>query len=512
MVDKREAFSNRDRNVFLITADRGIDRGALISRYSRTASLDIREVYDKEFAANSERGSEFYRRVFSDYGDESVAELVFAQVGVQGVSNIVSKMMEDLRIGLSFIEKSSRYVRYDKKVNGRYLFLSAEEAGINGNLQTEYDDLCRDLFIFYSECYGQVTGYFEKTNPIENCAFANRKDSSESLYSDLSGNEKELAQKAYSSAIRARALDDLRYILPASTLTNLGISGNARGFIHLVSKMKATGLTEALKLADDIYNELLPEFPEIINAATSDYGRSNIDYIRERESFRSDPQSIKHETVELISFNTEEEELKKIGLAYSIKTGSTVQNRDDVISFINKQAEMRKNRRNKPSREFEIPVYQFLISTNYGAFRDLQRHRMMTIIRGFLNPKSGYDTPVSIRNDEKLLSDFALLMKRAAVLWEKISVKNGYEIAQYVIPYAYRYPIYVSVNLKEACYLTELRSTPQAHFDLRKISVSIYDSIKSVHPNLSNIIRFVDKADYPLGRIFAEFRKEKKTA
>ena len=115
MAEKREAFSNRDRNVFLITAERGIDRGALISRYSRTASLDIREVYDKEFAANSERGSEFYRRVFSDYGDESVAELVFAQVGVQGVSNVVSKMMEDLRIGLSFIEKSSRYVRYDKK-------------------------------------------------------------------------------------------------------------------------------------------------------------------------------------------------------------------------------------------------------------------------------------------------------------------------------------------------------------------------------------------------------------
>ena len=136
-------------------------------------------------------------------------------------------------------------MRYDKKVNGKYLYLSAEEAGINGNLQTEYDDLCKDLFTFYSECYGKVSGYFEKTNPIENCAFANRKDSSESLYSDLSANEKELAQKAYGSAIRARALDDIRYILPSSTLTNLGISGNARAFIHLVSKMKATGLIEA---------------------------------------------------------------------------------------------------------------------------------------------------------------------------------------------------------------------------------------------------------------------------
>ena len=512
MVEKREAFSNRDRNVFLITAERGIDRGALISRYSRTASLDIREVYDKEFAANSERGPDFYRRVFSDYGDESVAELVYAQVGVQGVSNIVSKMMEDLRIGLSFIEKSSRYVRYDKKVNGKYLYLSPEDTGISENLQAEYDDLCRDLFTFYSGCYNKVYEYFEKTNPIQNCAFTNRKDSSEILYSDLSADEKVLAQKAYASAVRARALDDIRYILPASTLTNLGISGNARAFIHLVSKMKATGLNEAGKLADDIYNELLPEFPEIINAATSDYGRSNIDFMRERESFRPNPQSNQHDNVELISFNSEEEELRKIGVAYSIKTGSTSMNKDDVISFINKQAAMRKNRRNKPPREFELPVYNFVISTNYGAFRDLQRHRMMTIIRGFLNPKSGYDIPVSIQHDENLLSDFKLLMERTATLWDKISAKNGYAIAQYVIPYAYRYPIYVSINLKEACYLTELRSTPQAHFDLRKISASIYDSIKAVHPNLSNIFRFVDKTDYPLGRIFAEFRKEKKTS
>ena len=116
-----DEFSNTDDDVFLVRTRRMIDRGALLSRYSRTATLDIRELYRKEFENDERRGTEFYKKVFIEYGDESVSELVTAQMAIQNVSNVVSKRIEEVRVGLSFLEKSSRYVRYDRKVDGKSL-------------------------------------------------------------------------------------------------------------------------------------------------------------------------------------------------------------------------------------------------------------------------------------------------------------------------------------------------------------------------------------------------------
>ena len=120
----KKPFSNFDKNIFLINLESQLDRGALLSRYSRTASLDIRDLYSKEFENNESRGRDFYRRVFLEYGDESVAELVNIQLSIQNVSNITAKLIEESRIGLSYLEKSSRYVRYRKQEKIRNLGLN----------------------------------------------------------------------------------------------------------------------------------------------------------------------------------------------------------------------------------------------------------------------------------------------------------------------------------------------------------------------------------------------------
>jgi len=126
------SFSNEDRDVFIIKTDRMIDRGALMSRYSRASDPDIRSVFHREFEGNQKRSADFYRRIFLEYGDESIAELVTAQVGIQNVSNVISKVIEEIRIGLSYLEKSTRYVAYDRKVDGHYLFMQAEKIGLSG--------------------------------------------------------------------------------------------------------------------------------------------------------------------------------------------------------------------------------------------------------------------------------------------------------------------------------------------------------------------------------------------
>lgn len=512
MSEERGPFST-DRDVFLIKLERQIDRGALISRYSRTAALDIRDVYDKEFAANPDRGREFYRRVFAEYGDESVSELVYAQMGVQNISNIASKLMEDVRIGLSFIEKSSRYVRYDKKRNGRYLYLEASKCGLPQSFSEEYEELCDDLFEFYASKYDYMKSTIAQKYPIEERTFVSRSGEAEYGFDILSEEDKATAKKAYDSAVRSRALDELRFILPASTLTNLGVSGNARSYSYLIHSLRSSGLKEASRLAEDIFVELTSEFPEILESSDSKHGKSNLDYLSNRKQEMST--AIREDTgsngVILIGHDEENSALKLMQTAHEIHTGSPLSGgTGDMNKRILEYAEIRKNRRNKPPREFEIPRYHFTVTTNYGAFRDFHRHRMMTHIRGPLTCMLGYDTPQFISNSPEMKSEYDELMQRAASLWKRVFKAQGAEVAQYCVPYSYRYRTYASMDLREVTHFCELRSTPQAHPDLRFLAHDIYRAVQKVHPTLSKIIKFVDLGDYPLGRIFAEFRKEQK--
>src|SRR5216117_2085697 len=110
----KKHFSNVDKPVFAIITPRQVDRGALMSRYSRTDKT-MRRIFPDEFAGNPNRGEEFYERVLLEYGDDSVAELGEAQVAMEWLSNIDAKKIEDHRIGLSYLEKSSRYVAFDQK-------------------------------------------------------------------------------------------------------------------------------------------------------------------------------------------------------------------------------------------------------------------------------------------------------------------------------------------------------------------------------------------------------------
>ena len=513
MEDKEKAFSNRDKDVFLISLSRGMDRGALISRYSRAAALDIRDVYDKEFAENSDRGSEFYRKVFSEYGDESIAELISAQLGIQNVSNVVTKILEEQRIGLSFIEKSSRYVRYDKKDKQGYLYLKPEMIGISGRLASDYTDLCDSLFSLYAKTYEPLKKVIQDMYPPESCVFTSRKSGSSANLGSMDSEERKLALKAYDTAVRSRALDDLRYVLPASTLTNLGVSGNARSFTYLLARLKSSGLQEAKRLAQSIFEELHEEFAEIIKTSDSISPAVALPNAYATMDAIATPEIPGDSSVKLISYTPENEELRRMGLAISVANGNYGQvDIESVKSWVKNSADKRESRRDKPGREYEIPSYHFLVSTNYGAFRDLQRHRMMTIIRGKLSTRSGYDIPEIIANNQDMLSEFKDVMKRSESLWGDLRESYGPEVAQYCVPYAYRYPVYVAINMRELVHFAELRSTPQAHYDLRMIAVKMHEEVSKVHPCIASIAKFVDSGKYPLGRIFSEFRKEKKLA
>jgi len=272
-------FSNSNDDVFAIITPKQVDRGALMSRYSRT-DKNMRKVFLDEFLKNKNRGEEFYTRVLLEYGDDSVAELGGAQIAIEGLSNIAVKKIEDRRIGFSYLEKSSRYVSWDKKVNGKYKFYR-EPKIMKSRYKDRYLESCNLDFEVYSRNVEPMLKLIQENDPIENYKF---KSSSgvECQFSKLKNNDDiKSANRIYRAATKAKALDALRSLLPASTLTNVGITGNGRAFEYLLTLLFGSQLDEEKRLAKKIKRELDTTIKSFVRRSNDKYGKKLQKYLRD---------------------------------------------------------------------------------------------------------------------------------------------------------------------------------------------------------------------------------------
>src|SRR5207237_6618189 len=270
--------TNLDGQVFALRNLPEVVKGALFSRYSRTEK-SLRRVLLDEFINEPDSGferlagtppsdddmvavrraEEFYERGLVGYGDDSVAEVAGAHVAVEQTSTLAAKALEDSRIGISPLEKSTRYVRFDRLApDGRFLYYRSAELA-----SADYEPAADALFEAYSRLVEPATQAIRERFPQE---------------------EGE-TDRAWKAATRAKALDLLRGLLPAGTLTNLGLYGNGRAFEYLITKMAAHGLPECQALATSLHRELSLVIPAFVRRALDErYGKPAADrMVRVRE-------------------------------------------------------------------------------------------------------------------------------------------------------------------------------------------------------------------------------------
>ncbi|MGI0059057.1 MAG: FAD-dependent thymidylate synthase [Nitrosotalea sp.] len=517
-------FSNVDDSVFAITSPRQVDRGALMSRYSRT-DKSMRKIFLDEFAQNENRGEEFYDKVLLEYGDDSVAELGEAQIAIEGLSNIAVKKIEDRRIGLSYLEKSSRYVAWDKKVNDQFKFYR-EDAIIKSKFADKYLEACNLDFEVYSKNIQPAIKYMAEKEPIEKQQFRGSSGEDVSYSKLVSEEEVKSATRIYNATIRAKALDILRGILPASTLTNVGITGNGRAFEYLLTILYSSELEEERVLASKIQRELNTTIKSFVRRADDNHGKALQKYlsdIKEKSSALGKKHLKKKKKAErladLVDWQEEKKAEEKIisailyeqsgGASYreilkQVKKIKTSERKKIIKTF----SSLRNNRRQRPPRAFEMTEYTFDFLTNFGMFRDFHRHRVLTLERQLLAANHGYFRPDEIEQ-LGMKKDFDDCMYKSKEVWDSMKSEMP-EQAQYVVNFAYNYPYFMKLNLREAVHLIELRTVPQGHQDYRKVAQEMFKAINKVHPNLSNIIKFADMKSYSLERLEAEKRIEEK--
>ncbi len=518
-------FSNTEDNVFAITSPRQVDRGALMSRYSRT-DKSMRRIFLDEFLKNKNRGDEFYDRVLLEYGDDSVAELGEAQIAIEGLSNIAVKKIEDRRIGLSYLEKSSRYVAWNKKENGKYRF-HRDPKIMKSRFADMYEESCNFSFDTYSDNIEPMINYIREKYPIEKYSFKDSKDGREKPFSKLK-NESDIksAGMIYRGSIKAKALDILRGLLPASTLTNVGITGNGRAFEYLLTVLGSSELQEEQDLASKIKKELDTTIKSFVRRADDKYGKAFQKYLKDvrNKARQVTKKEIKTNSdtgsaTKLVDCELEKDAIDKIitSIMYEQSPSTSYEkilqqvkkiSKENKIKIINEFAKIRTNRRHRPSRAFENTFYTFDLCNNFGMFRDMHRHRALTLERQLLTTDHGYSMPdeIKVLGIEK---DYKDCMDKAKETFDKIRKKHP-EQGQYVVNFGYNYPYFMKFNLREACHLLELRTIPQGHADYRKVAQEMFKQINKVHPNLSKIMKYVDMKEYDLERFESEKRTEAK--
>ncbi len=525
--------TNTDRSVFVLTNLPEVIKGALFSRYSRS-TLGLRTLLLRDFIQEKESGfpdmqtgsnqsdsakktelaieyaQKFYDRILDGYGDDSIGELGGAHLALENISILATKTVEDARIGGSPLEKSTRYVTFAEKITGlsgnKEFRFYQEPTLLNSSHRDLYLETCRNLFETYVRFTEPLRTHVRKHLP----------------------RDPEISQAAYDRSVRARGFDIIRGLLPSATLTNMGVFGNGRFFETLIMKLRTEPFGELNEIGQFAFEELAKVIPSFVRRAEAGHRHfqdfQNFSLAQQKliskfnSKYLGQLKADSAEAVRLVDFDPEAESKLLAALLYS-HSGLTLQQiRERVRALpdsektrlIEETVALRNHRRHKPERGFEMPFYTFDILGDYGMYRDLQRHRMLTQERQPLTTRFGYDTPYEIE-DAGLGAEYHETMARSAEAFETIAKDFPYE-AQYVVPMSYNIRWYVHINLRALIWLTEIRSTPQGHTGYRRIAQEMFRKVEAAQPLLAKYMKFIDLNEYSLGRLSAEQRQEDKQA
>jgi thymidylate synthase ThyX len=510
-------FTNTNGPVFGLVNLPEVVKGALFARYSRSPK-SLRRLFLDEFSTAPEvgieaiaratggesgpvdltRAEDLYTRVFTQYGDDSVAQLGAMHLACEQSSNVLTKVLEWGRLA-AYLEQSTRYMFYDEPLGVRFRYTVPPEVagtGFEGDFTTTLDS----LFKLYGTLTRRLTAYYESLFP---------KGAGDSGF-------------VYRSTIRARVCDDLRGLLPAATISNVGIHGSGQAFEMLLLRMRAHPLAEVRQYSDLMLIELRKVAPAFLRRVdVADRGGEWSRYLEEtaaavrRIGERYDAPPPDRPEVTLVEWDPEGETKVAAAALYSV-TGLPDDHLLERVGALSEEerAELitayvgdRSNRRHKPGRAFERTGYRFDVLCDYGIFRDLQRHRMLTLEWQRLGTRHGYVVPAAI-DDLGLHDPWTTAMEAAAGLAARLGDAFGPDVAQYAVPFAYRVRFVMQLDAREAMHLIELRTAPGGHPGYRRVCQEMHRLIRQQagHGAIAAAMRFVDHGDAGLGRLDGERR------
>jgi thymidylate synthase ThyX len=510
-------FTDLDQPVFALVNLPEVVKGALFARYSRSGK-SLRRLFLDEFADQDPaetapvavgvgRAEQLYERVFLEFGDDSVAQLGGVHLACEGASNILTKLLEWGRL-MAYLEQSTRYIPYTSRPGGRWRYRVPDELSAQPRLQERYVQTLDLAFETYTRWLEPLQAHFRARHPRQPAD----------------------SEAVYRNTIRAKALDTLRGLLPAATLANVGLYGTGQAYEALLLRLRANPLAEARAYADLMLTELRKVIPAFLRRVDlPDRGVAWSRYLAEtREAIAGVADKLLGEVeaeprpeVVLVDHDPDGEIKVVAATLYAVSDLPDDQllararrmSSDERAAVLRAYVGDRTNRRHKPGRALERTGYRFDVLTDYGAFRDLQRHRLLTLEWQTLSPRHGYALPEAVE-EAGAAGDWRRVVEASAALHDALVDGGQPAVAPYAVSMAYRIRFYMEMNAREAMHVLELRTTPQGHPAYRRVSQAMHRLIaeQAGHRALAEAMRFVDHSAVELERLEAERRSEARRA
>ncbi len=562
----RRYVTNLHQPVFALVNLPEVVKGALFARYSRTHKslrrllldefvddLDISGDESIDATVGVARAEQLYQRVFVEYGDDSVAQLGAVHLACEQASNLLTKILERGRL-MSYLEQSTRYLAYDERLEGRYRYYRPP-AVMNSRAGTKFVGTTDRMFDAYGDMVRRMTAWLAEhsdaagdrnaglsraasrsaglSRAASRSEVSSRAASRSAGLSRAASRSAGLSRAAQSSAvssselarrraIRAQAFDSARGLLPAASLSNVGIFGTGQSYEALLLRMRAHPLPEARSYAEMMLTELRKVIPSFLRrvdqvdrgVAWSGYLEANrISMSEFAADLFADDQPTPMPEVLLTDWDPAGEEKMLAAMLYpytslgETQIAAKVEDMSEAqrMELVRRYCGERTNRRHRPGRGLERLDYRFDVLADYGSFRDLQRHRLLTIEWQPLSPQHGYGVPalVDAAGGGEAYDE---VMELSAHLYEALAEEVDVLEASYSVAMAYRVRYNMQFNAREAMHMIELRSQPQGHEDYRRIVTEMHRQIAEVagHRTVAALLSYVDLSEGLLGRLDAE--------
>ncbi len=506
--------------------------GALFARYSRAPGGArvrlIKEFLNPEGKLDVEKLKGIIDRVLIAFGDDSVGEQESAGLACENISNLATKETEDCRIGLSPIEQSTRYVVYDQKnQSGLWRYLRPQEV-IAAGLLEKYEAAMDFIFQTYADLVAPMSDYFRKLKPESKAEYAIRVgDARKYKFIELTDDKEIKAwQQTYRMDIRTKTCDTIRVLLPAATLTNVGFNGGGLAYQNMLTKLLSHNLEEMRSLGYQAKEALSQVIPQYVRRAQENEHLKIVDREMKRliSGFKERLAKLDRLNTNVDLFYAGEWAPRLMAIAhilypytnlslralYYFASNLTSEEQFLIIETYCQHKSVRGNRRNKPGRalEFGYPITFDLIG-DFGIYRDLQRHRMLTQERQLLNPNLGYSVPKELC-EAGFGDKIEACVAKSEELYNLLRDACGPEVAQYAVLFIFNIRWYMGMNYREAFHLMELRTIPQGHPSYRRLVQEMHNKLLEKDPSIASLMEFIDHGDYFWSRAESESAQRRK--
>jgi thymidylate synthase ThyX len=413
-----------------------------------------------------EKSAEFHEKWVVGYGHASVAEHAVLHIAVENVSRLAVECLESNRLA-SYTEKSTRYQKWNENS-----FFIPVELDNRQDLKEKYIQANQTLFRTYLSSLPIIRDEIGKNNP-------KRADESEA---------------AWERRIRSDYVDVCRFLLPASSLANVGMTINARSLEHAIQKMLSHPLAEVQAMGTEIKQVSQKNVPTLVK-----YADAVPYWVKAAQSFAETSKSVQqsrtsNDWCQLVHYDQNAEKLVLAGLLVRYSNLSYQEAMDFLQSLNQNQLVLLSNqvladigRFDIPVRELEYATFSFALIMDQGAYFEIKRHRMMTQTPQALSTLLGYSVPKTIV-DAGFESDYHTAMELAHHTYLEIADWNP-NVASYIVPNGYNRRLLLRANMRSLDHLINLRSAENAHFSVRRMTQRMAEEIIQINPQLGQLIR-----------------------